>query len=436
MTAVPTDRKLKIAFVHQPWSVIQPPVNGADSVALLTDETARRLARSCTTITYCRLGKHQSRADEYDGVEYRRASVSIDRWIKLGMQHLDRLGVRNHLRPFFSSTLCYRQFIGQVIDDLARQDCDIVHVHNFSQFVPLIRAKLPKIKIVLQMHCEWLSQLDPKMIEERIARSDLVLGVSDFLAEKVRRRFPHLAERCRHVYNGADIARFARPNNPRPTTSNPRILYVGRLSPEKGIHTLLDAFKLVLSRHPNAHLELIGPEQVVPYEMIIPFCDDSKLLSIASYYRPGVYGQLLREKIAQLPAGSISFFNKGMEHTQLVPHYHAATVFASPSIWEEPFGMPLVEAMASSTPVVATRGGAFPEIVEDGVSGLLVDRGDPQKLADAIMELCGNDDRRRSMTDAGLARVSSMFTWERIAESLLEEYERIFSTAGARAAAT
>ena len=75
---------------------------------------------------------------------------------------------------------------------------------------------------------------------------------------------------------------------------------------------------------------------------------------------------------------------------------------------EESFGMPLVEAMASSTPVVATRGGAFQEIVEDGRSGLLVERSDVQALADAILQLLSNPDQRDSMARATFKRASTM----------------------------
>ena len=87
--------------------------------------------------------------------------------------------------------------------------------------------------------------------------------------------------------------------------------------------------------------------------------------------------------------------------------------------------MPLVEAMASRTPVVATRGGAFPEIVEDGRSGLLVERGDAQALAGAIMQLLSNPVQRIALAQAAYERASTMFTWDVIAEDLLKEYGRL-----------
>jgi glycosyltransferase involved in cell wall biosynthesis len=321
--------------------------------------------------------------------------------------------------------LWYRQFIGEVTADPALQDCDIVHIMNLSQFVPFIRARVPKARIVLHMHCQWLEEFDAAVIERRIDAADLVLGVSNFIAAGVRRRFPSFAQRCGHIYNGADIALFARPAGVPPKPK--QLLYVGRLAPEKGVHILLDAFQIVLAHHPDAHLELIGQERVFPLDALFPGCEDPHLLDIEPYFQPGRYAELLRAKISEFPSGAISFLNDGVRFSELAPHYHAATIFAFPSVCEESFGMPLVEAMASATPVVATRGGAFPEIVEHGRTGLLVERSDAPALAEAILQLLSNPDRRDAMAQAAVKRASIMFSWDRIAEDLVEKYERILA---------
>ena len=341
------------------------------------------------------------------------------------MRLLDLLHRRNALQPIFNSSLWYRQFIGEVTADPALQDCDIVHIMNLSQFVPFVRARVPKARIVLHMHCQWLEEFDAAVIERRIDAADLVLGVSNFIAAGVRRRFPSFVQRCSHIYNGADIALFARPAGLRPKPN--QLLYVGRLAPEKGVHILLDAFKVVLAHYPDAHLELIGQERVFPLEALFPGCADPHLLDIEPYFRPGMYAELLRAKISEFPSGSISFLNDGVRFSELAPHYHAATIFVFPSVCEESFGMPLVEAMASATPVVATRGGAFSEIVEHGQTGLLVERSDAPALANAILQLLSNPDQRDAMARAAVERASTMFSWDRIAEDLVEEYQRILA---------
>jgi glycosyltransferase involved in cell wall biosynthesis len=274
------------------------------------------------------------------------------------------------------------------------------------------------------MHCQWLEQLGAATIEQRINAADLVLGVSDFIAAGVRRRFPSLALRCRYVYNGVDTAFFARPPDVQPKPK--QLLFVGRLAPEKGVHVLLDAFHIVLAQHPDAHLELIGPERVLPREVLFPACDDPHVLALEPYFRPGAYAELLRSKIAKLPSDSITFLNDGIKFIELPPHYHSAAIFAFPSVCEEACPLSPIEAMASGVPVVATRAGPLPEIVENGRSGFLVDRSDVRALADAILQLLSNPDRRDAMAKAAFERASTVFSWDRIATDLTEEYERLF----------
>jgi len=429
MTHRETKRRLRIAIIFMPVNEIRPPVSlssVASSGDLVMDEIARHLARSHDVVAYCAFGKGQQRVEQLDGVEYRRVSTWLDRRL-LHRQEISRVidlvSRQNRPQPLFNSPLWYRCFITQVAADLTRQACDIVHIMNISQFVPIIRARLPKTRIVLHMHCQWLEQLDAALIERRIGAADLVLGVSNFIAAGVRRRFPALAQRCSHVYNGADVALFARPAGVQPKPK--QLLFVGRLAPEKGVHILLDAFRIVLAHHPDAHLELIGPEAVFPLEALFPACNDPHVLKLEPYFRPGVYAQFLRAKVSELPQGSVSFFNKGIKFIELLPHYHAANIFAFPSVCEEACPLPPIEAMASSLPVVATQDGPLPEIVEDGRSGLLVERSDPQALADAILQLLSNPDQRDAMVQAGFERASTMFSWDRIAEDLLEQYQRL-----------
>ena len=431
MSATQSKRRLKVAIIFMPINPIRPPVSSTSlcsSGALVTDEIARQLARSHDVIAYCAYGKGQRRIERLGGVEYRRMSTWFDQKLlnhQKVMRLIDLASWRNVPQPMFNSALWYRRFIGEVTADPSLHDCDIVHIMNISQFVPAVRALLPNTRIVLHMHCQWLEQFDAAVVERRIDAADLVLGVSNFIAAGIRRRFPSLAQRCSHVYNGTDIALFARPPDLQPRPK--QLLYVGRLAPEKGIHVLLDAFRIVLAHHPDARLELIGPERVLPREVMFPACEDPHVLALEPYFRPGSYTELLHAKISEFPSGSISFLNNGVNYIELIPYYHSASIFVFPSVCEESFGLPLVEAMASATPVVATRGGAFPEIVEDGLTGLLVERSDPQALADAILRLLSDPYQRDAMARAASERASTMFSWNRIAEDLLEKYERLFA---------
>jgi glycosyltransferase involved in cell wall biosynthesis len=412
-----------------PINAIRPPISSglAASVDLATDELARRLAKSHEVIAYCARGEGQQNVEKFDGVEYRRISTWLDHRLlhrRKFTRLIDLFGGRNASQPLVSSSLWFRHFIGEVVSDLSRQQCDIVHILNISQFVPIVRARLPKIRIVLHMACQWLEHLDPAVIEPRISAADLVLGCSDFIAAGVRQRFPSLAQRCRHIYNGVNLTLFARPPGIQPKPK--QLLYVGRIAPEKGVHILLDAFRTVLAQHPDSHLELIGPEIVIPLEGLFPICDDPHVLQIESYFRPGAYAELLRAKLSKLPPGSVSSFNNGIELTELVSHYHSASIFASPAVCNDASPLTTYEAAACGLPVVSTRSGGIPEIVEHGRSGLIVERSDPQAIADAILQLLSNPDKRDAMSQAAFERASTMFSWDHAAENLLKEYERLF----------
>ena len=92
---------------------------------------------------------------------------------------------------------------------------------------------------------------------------------------------------------------------------------------------------------------------------------------------------------------------------------------------DEPFGIVLVEAMAAGKPVVATRTGGPLDIVEEGVTGLLVEAGDDKQLADAILELLGDPERAAAMGQAGRKRAEEHFDISRVVRQLYEVYDRV-----------
>src|SRR5438270_11997017 len=99
MSPAAQNPRLKIAFIHQPWSVIEPPVTSADSIALWTDEVARRLTTDCDITCYARHWGNQPKIQTVNGIEYRHMSVSLDRYIKGGFEKLDEWGLRSKHKP-------------------------------------------------------------------------------------------------------------------------------------------------------------------------------------------------------------------------------------------------------------------------------------------------------------------------------------------------
>jgi len=434
---------MKIAIVNQPLGYIYLPWTGkGGSLEIWTYEMARRLALSCKVIVYSKRGFHQKK-DEYDkGVHYRRINTIFDEWVNLikyvvrkienlfGLNDLERiLFFRNIKRPLFSSTLYYLMYSFQIARDLRKEKCDIVHIINFSQFVPIIRAFNPKIKIALRMSCEWLTQLDHNMIKKRLKEVNLIIGCSEYITNKIRYNFPEFSTHMYTVYSGVDINTFSiKKHNGEPNKNKvKKILFVGRVSPEKGLHILLEAFNIIVKSYPLTHLEIIGTITQLSFEFIIPFGDDDKISKLSLFYNKNsktAYFNYLMEMIKKLNISTKVKFTGFIPHQKLYKNYLEADILVNPS-FSESFGMTLIEAMSSQIPVVATRVGGMTEIVKDGKTGILVESGDSLGLANEIMQLISNEDIRKLMGRAAYKRVIEFFTWEKSAEKLLRLYRNV-----------
>ncbi|PUA31612.1 MAG: hypothetical protein B7O98_08930 [Zestosphaera tikiterensis] len=154
--------------------------------------------------------------------------------------------------------------------------------------------------------------------------------------------------------------------------SGNEVLFVGRLVFKKGVHILIKAFHKVLNKIPNAKLLIIGPE-------------DSR------------YGRYLRELVRSLDLEKAASFLGSVDETKKIELMASAAVFSLPTLADY-HPIALLEAQALGTPVVSTRVGAIPEIVIDGETGLLVEPGSIDQLAEAIEMLLTDERLRRKMS--------------------------------------
>jgi glycosyltransferase involved in cell wall biosynthesis len=416
---------MRIAFVNQPFDGVLPPHQ--NSIGHWTYEVARRLATAHEVMVYSgsRFDTNESKESD-NAVRYIYISRWLDALLHKALQPFSRLHDIRH--PLFASFLYYFGYILQVAWNLKIQRCDVAHVFNFSQFVPMIRIFNPRLKIVLHMQCEWLTQLDRPLIEKRLRQVDLILGCSEHITDGIRQRFPQFAGRCRTIYNGVDVDYFVKENGNGALRSNGqrRVLFVGRVSPEKGVHVLLEAFEKALLHCPEAQLDIVGPQGQLPWEYIGALSDDKNISSLAAFYngnsRHG-YASILKERLTPNLAKRVTFCQH-IPHRRLLDYYRNAEVLINPS-FSEAFGMSLIEAMSCEVPVVATRVGGMAEIVNDGRAGLLVESGDASALAEAMLSLLGNEKLMQALGMAGRARVEALFSWEHIVNKLSALYEEI-----------
>jgi glycogen(starch) synthase len=180
--------------------------------------------------------------------------------------------------------------------------------------------------------------------------------------------------------------------------SEPIVLYTGRLAPVKGIDMLLEAAKRVHDRNPAVTFVLAGPWQMPHPPQTYGLQQNCKSVNGVQWVGP-------------------------REQSELIDWYKRASLFVMPSYYES-FGISVVEAMAFGLPVVCTRAGGIPETVDDGVTGLLVEPGNSLQLADTILQLLSDGQRRGSLGRAGQARGFGEFGAAQVARQSLEVYQQ------------
>jgi L-malate glycosyltransferase len=185
------------------------------------------------------------------------------------------------------------------------------------------------------------------------------------------------------VVPNAVRADFFRPGNGDKATE-PTVLYVGRLVPEKDPLTLLEAFRLVREEIPHARLNIVGNGRLKP--------------KLEDFVRRNS----LETAVSLLPG-----------QPDIRPLLHKAWVFAMTSIREASPNV-MLEAMAAELPVVGTRVGGIPELIENGETGIVVEPRDPAALAAALIRLLGKEGTRDSMGRKGRERVLAYHTMEKM----------------------
>jgi len=417
---------MRIAQVYPHADIPVPHARLYDALAIVNYEIGRRLARRHQVVTYPKWVPGEREVESHEGVTYRRIPEGIDRALN-GLKVLDAARLRNRGRPFRLSPFYYAHYAREVAGDIRERGCQLVHLHTISNFIGPIRRANPDARIVLHMHDHSLADFDPAVIAPRLEEVSLILACSRFVADEIRRRYPAAAARCHELYNGVDQRFLQVASEP---AASRTVLFVGRLCPEKGVHVLLSAMSQVARAHSHASLSLVGPLDLSPKDFVDPHQHDPMFNGLNRYYaHPGAYYDLIRQQVSAL--GGHAFLHGRVANEEICSHYARAGIFVFPSLWHEPFGIPVIEAMAAGLPVIATRAGALPEVVVDGETGILVDRGDSEALAAAIAKLLADPHLRERMGAAGRERVRQLFTWERSVARLEELYELILQGAAA-----
>lgn len=421
----------RIAIVCQPWDHVA--FNSSNSIVTVSYQLARCLAHDWhVTIYGRRKARQQGQEIDSENIEFRHIKIG-NRPHAIVERFLNILAIYGRLTVNYAlSQWNYPFYSVRVALGVRGSKCSVVLVHNFLQCAHIIKLFNPSVTVCLQMHCEWLTQYATASSERRLRKVDMIFGVSDYITEGIRRRFPAIAERCHTVYNGVDVDRFSPPLSAPPSDRTQSLLFVGRLSPEKGPHVLIKAFKSLAEKHPTLRLDFVGHPLTPSYLYLAP---DPAMANLAPFYDNRIsekIWQLLGLKRRQAYMNALVteasgddriVFHSAVSHSETIAFYRQAAVVVIPSVGNEPFGLPACEAAACQLPVVSTRGGGIPEIVEHGQTGLLVTRGDAEELAVAVSRIIDNPVLARAMGKAGRQRMLDRFTWEASTRCLVDLIE-------------
>ncbi len=289
-------------------------------------------------------------------------------------------------------------------------DADVAHAHTwYADMAGLWIRTLYRIPLVVTLHSmeplrPWKADqlgsgylLSTWIEKTAVETADRVIAVSAQMCEDIRRHFTVDPARIVVIHNGIDPERFRRTARhdalDRHGVRPPYVLFVGRITDQKGIFHLLEAAA-----------KLPPDVQVV----LCASAPDTPEIEVR-----------LRRAVEQHP--NVRWINSMVPVEEVVQLYSHAAVFVCPSVYE-PFGLINLEAMACETPVVASAVGGILEVVEEGTTGYLVPPGRPDDLAAALRRVLDDPAAARAMGQAGRRRVEARFSWASVAARTEEVY--------------
>jgi glycosyltransferase involved in cell wall biosynthesis len=398
---------MKILFIS---SLYSPHIGGGAEIILqrTVEGLQQRGCQVSVLVTGPDAGLH---TEKVNGVTVHRAGLHNFYW-HFGAQRPGRLARLGwHLRDRYNGAM--RSYVKQVI---AVEKPQLVVCHNLagwsvSVWDEVTAADLPIVQVLHDMYLMCPSanmfkrgqccqqqcascQSFRKGHDGRSAQVSAVVGVSQFILDKLQKRgyfsnarnyVVHNASPYSPVHNSPYKQRLLDPSLKKAPL---RFGYMGTLSPQKGVGWLIEQFQ----RLPfDATLQIAGrgqPDDEAAFKALAT----SPNVRFVGYQKPEAF-------------------------------YSQIDVAVVPSLWNEPFGMVAVEACAHSVPVIASRMGGLPEIIQDPLNGLLCNPGDPDSLGHAMLKLHQQPELLARLSSQARVSVAALLNLE----LMLDSYESVFA---------
>ncbi len=336
----------------------------------------------------------------YEGVQINRSPLLDLNW--LYDRGLD--GLEQDIRRYFSRHL----------DEIRPE---VIHAHNFHYFsrphayILTAEARKRNIPVILTAHNVWDDSLFLELTHDILW--DHIIAVSHF----IKREFIGVGiddRRIRVIHHGVDQTRFNRPADgiliQYPRLKDRKIVFhPARMGLAKGCDVSIKAVNLLKERYPDIILILAGSKNIIDW------------------------GATQQKDIAYM-VNLIKYF--GMEDNCLIDFFPLETMYllysicdicVYPSSVSEPFGLAMLEAMASAKPIIVTKVGGMSEIISNGINGYLIPAHDCEALAEKIRLLLEDGRLRRRLGYTGQRMIEAMYTRERVAEENIELYRETIS---------
>jgi glycosyltransferase involved in cell wall biosynthesis len=284
---------------------------------------------------------------------------------------------------------------------------EIIHVHANTALVLLaLPAKLAGCKLLFHLHDTFLTKTEGGVFSPVNRRvlwfamryfADVIFVVSDFVRRTVLQFDQRLSDKVQILRNGIDVANIRQDKLSVYKGGNPSIVSYGVLATHKGFQAGIEALSILKHDYGiRARYQIIGDG---------PFHDD--LVSLAR--------ELRVSDVVEFVA-----FQK-----QVHRYVSLADIVLIPPVYEDPCPLVVLEAMANSKIIIASRSGGIPEMIRDGVEGYLVDRNDPRQIADRVVQIMNNPQDANRMADNAYRRVKQEFSIKGMAERLVNIYHSV-----------
>ncbi len=292
--------------------------------------------------------------------------------------------------------------MNQVKQFFEKEKFDVIHIHGtLAPTLPIIALRQSKAVNLMTLHSDHSKSkgymIFRPLLMPYFRKLDGLIAVSTAARDSTMRFFPG---KYQVIPNAIDVNLFNPSVEPLPqyVDSRPKILFLGRFEPRKGLKYLLQALPYIKNEIPNILLIIVGA---------------------------GLLGYAYKEYIAKEVKENIEF--AGLIPNEERPSYYASCdVFCAPSIGYESFGIVLLEAMATSKPIVASDISGYRTILENGKQGYLVPARDYEAMARAIVKIIRNPQIAKTMGEAGRKKALD-YSWETITKRVEAYYHDLIS---------